>query len=216
MIDTIIFDMDGVIVDSEKYWRNPEFGFVKEIFDSLDDEENRKLIGMPITETYILLKSQNKINMTEKEFIGLADKDALIIYKERTSLLPNIKKFIKQAKKEGFKLAIASSSPMNWIDMVIERFDLEKYFEQIVSAIKAECKGKPEPDVFLYTAKQMNKKPENCLVIEDSENGILSAKRAGMKCIALVTGSNNEHDVSKADLIVRDFNEIDLDKIKRM
>lgn len=95
----------------------------------------------------------------------------------------------------------------------MKKLSLEKYFDVIVSSDFV-SKGKPAPDIFLYTAKKLETQPNECLVIEDSPNGILAAKNARMKCIGFRYEFNKNMDLSKADLVVESFKKLNLNEIK--
>ena len=152
--------------------------------------------------------------MDKSEFLDAYDEMAIDIYKKSSNLLPNVLDFLVLLKDAGHTLALASSSPRLWVSMAVERFDLLPFFKVTVSASEIGCKGKPAPDIYLYTAEQLQKKPAECLAIEDSKNGVISAKKAGMKCIGLRNGFNEEQDLSRADLVVSNFGERSLDVIR--
>lgn len=213
MIDTVIFDMDGVLVDSEKHWAIIEAEFLAGRIPVPHDEYHKDIVGMSISEIYDHLKSRYDIQMEKKEFLKSYDEMAVDIYKKSSNLLPNVMDFLVLLRNGGYTLALASSSPRFWISMTVERFELEPFFKVTVSASEIKCKGKPAPDIYLYTAEQLAKRPGNCLALEDSKNGILSAKEAGMKCIGLRNGFNEEQDLSYADMVIRNFQELTLDVI---
>lgn len=214
MIDTIIFDMDGVIVDSELYWKTADIDLISSIIPEWNKDYENKIVGLSLPDLYNFLKINFNTSMTEKEFRKFYEYAATEIYSMKTALLPNFTAFIKNLREEKFKTAIASSSPVRWINIVLNRFDLSRFFDKTFSAEEIICKGKPHPDIYLHTAKHLGKKPEQCIVIEDSMNGVTSAKTAGMKCIAIRNGFNDEQDLSKADLIINNFSDLSLDKIR--
>src|SRR5207237_6272674 len=111
-------------------------------------------------------------------------------------------------------VSLASSSPMNWIDIVLDRFHFRSSFAVVVSAEDLPGEGKPSPAIYLLTAQRLGVKPEKCVVIEDSKNGVLSAKSAGMYCIGFRNGFNQEQDLSQADIIVHGFNQLDWQKLQ--
>jgi len=216
MIDTIIFDMDGVLVDSEKHWAIEETKYLATRVPAPHDDYHKDIVGMSISEIFDHLKSRYDIYMQKKEFLDAYDEMAVDIYKKFSNLLPNVMDFIRFLRDEDYTLALASSSPRFWVHMAVERFELEPFFKVTVSASEIQCKGKPAPDIYLYTAGQLGKKPENCLAIEDSRNGVLSAKAAGMKCIGLRNGFNEEQDLSQADLVIGGFQELNLDVVSKL
>lgn len=214
MIDTIIFDMDGVLVDSEKHWAIEETKYLASRIPAPHDEYHKDIVGMSISEIFDHLKSSYEIQLDKKEFLGAYDEMAVDIYKKFSNLLPNVMDLLVLLRNEGYTLGLASSSPRFWISMAMERFELDHFFKVTVSASELKCKGKPAPDIYLYTAEQLRKEPAYCLAIEDSRNGVLSAKVAGMKCIGLRNGFNEEQDLSRADMVIDDFQELTLDVIK--
>ncbi len=109
-------------------------------------------------------------------------------------------------------MAVASSSDPETIRVILEKSDLRKYFQHTVSSSLV-GKSKPEPDVFLHAAKLLGVSPENCIVFEDSKNGIKAAKTAGMYCIAYYGGDSGYQDQSQADRRITDFNEIDVETL---
>ena len=136
------------------------------------------------------------------------------IYKQKASMIPGCLELIIQLNMSNFQLGIASSSQRSWIDIVTQKFGLSKYFDVIVSGDEIE-NGKPDPEMFIKTLQIFSKKPQECVVIEDSENGILAAKAAGMKCIGF-KDSENQQDLRKADITVNKMEEINIELISRM
>jgi len=216
MIDCVIFDMDGVLVDSEKHWAMAEAEFLAIRIPAPHDEYHRGIVGMSISEIYDHLKSRYNMEMEKMEFLDAYDDMAVDIYKKSSNLLPNVMDFLVLLRNEGYTLALASSSPRFWVSMAVERFELEPFFKVTVSASEIKCKGKPAPDIYLYTAEQLGKKPAECMAIEDSRNGVISAKEAGMKCIGLRNGFNEEQDLSQVDLVIHNFQELTLDVIEKL
>jgi HAD superfamily hydrolase (TIGR01509 family) len=152
--------------------------------------------------------------MDKDEFMDSYNKMAVVIYEETANLLPGVLDFIKLLKKERFTLGLASSSPMFWVNMAVKRFDLIQYFKKIISADETGSKGKPAPDIYLHALKKLKKEPSECLAIEDSKNGVISAQEAGMKCVGLKNGFNDDQDLSRSDLLIHSFGELSLNMIK--
>jgi HAD superfamily hydrolase (TIGR01509 family) len=213
MIDTIIFDMDGVLVDSEKHWAIEETKYLATRIPAPHDEYHKDIVGMSISEIYDHLKSRYEIRIEKGEFLDAYDKMAVDIYERYSNLIPNVLDFLVLLRDAGYTLALASSSPRFWVSMALKRFELLPFFKVTVSADEIGCKGKPAPDIYLYTAEQLGKEPANCLAIEDSRNGVISAKEAGMKCIGLRNGFNEEQDLSRADLVIHNYKELTLEVI---
>ena len=139
--------------------------------------------------------------------IDLVARDELI-KKEGHIAIDGALELIKKLSKK-YVLALASGSPKHIIEDTVKFFDIEKYFKFIISGETIEnCK--PAPDIFLITAENIDINPENCVVIEDSANGVLAAKRAGMKCIGYVNLNSGKQDLSLADKKVKHLSEIEI------
>ena len=112
-------------------------------------------------------------------------------------------------------IAIASSSPREFIEAVVKKIGIDQYFKILVSGEEIE-RSKPEPDIFLKAATLLNVSPTECLVVEDSKSGTIAAKKAGMKCIGYQNVNSGNQDLSNADFIVNDIKEIDIRKVSKL
>jgi HAD superfamily hydrolase (TIGR01509 family) len=213
-VKAVIFDMDGVLVNSEIYWPQEQEDFLKSVFPDWDDQDQEKLAGMKLMDVYELMKKKYGIKTGKDEFIEIHEAMADKIYQQKVSLLPNVLEAIKMVKKLGLKTAIASSSKIGWINTVVKRFEIGQYFDEIVSGDYVK-KGKPAPDIYLLAAERLGLTPEECIGIEDSEKGVASVKAAGMTCIGIKNGVNDAQDITPADVIIHDFNELE-EVIKRL
>lgn len=184
-IQAVIFDMDGLLIDSEPIWREAEKEIFAEVGITLTDEMCFTTVGLRIDEVVehwfekFPWENESQENIKEKIIDKVIE---LILLKGE--LLPGVLKSIDFFQKNNFPTAIASASPMKIINAVVQKFNLEKYFSIIHSAEKEEY-GKPHPAVFISTAKLLNVLPQHCLVFEDSLNGVIAAKAARMKVIAV-------------------------------
>jgi HAD superfamily hydrolase (TIGR01509 family) len=200
-MEAVLFDMDGVIVNSEEYWEEEK----PEIFREAGVPESfshQDLTGMNETDQYHHLQGNFDLNVDAEGFFQLYDRKANAIYQEKVELLPGLKETLNDLDKKGLKTGLVSSSVESWINKVIDRFNLEKDFDIILSAEKIESESKPNPQIYLIAADKLGVEPENCLVIEDSENGVEAAKSAGMYCIGLDGGKGQ--NLSKADEVIKD------------
>jgi len=204
--------MDGVIVDSEVHWKDPQARFIQTLVGELTIEDERRFIGMSIPDIYNILYDKYKLNLSLKQFMEEYDKIAYIIYNKKVSMVPKCLELIKTLKSKNFQLGLASSSPKNWIDIVLKRFELAVYFDVITSGDEVK-KSKPHPEIFLKTADKMKMNPEKCVVIEDSRNGVIAAISSGMKVIGLKT-KEYDQDLSYANIVIDNLEKISLDKIK--
>lgn len=185
MIKAIIFDMDGLLVDSEPYWKIAEKICFGKLGLNLNDELLRQVMGFRLSE--VVAHWYNYQAWGEKNFEAVED-DVLETVKqliiENADALPGVIQTLELCKSNGYKIALASSSAMSLINVVVDKLNIRHYFDLLVSA-EFEPYGKPHPSVFITTANQLNVLPTECLVFEDSVNGMIAAKAARMKCIVV-------------------------------
>lgn len=200
-MEAVLFDMDGVIVDSEDYWEKEQPDILRKagVPENFSQEE---LTGMNEIDQYHYLEERFDLDVTKEEFFSFYDEKSESIYGEKVKLLPNFKNTLKTLQKEDLKTGLVSSSVEDWINQVLDRFDLGQYFDLVLSAEHIESESKPNPRIYLEAAEDLGVKPEECLVVEDSENGVEAAKSAGMYCIGLDGGKGQ--DLSLADQTVQD------------
>lgn len=206
----VIFDMDGVIVDSEHLWQKAE----KEVFSSLGVNVNENLCEITKTMTtaevtkfwYDKTPWQGK-NLKEAEEMVISRVIGLI--GENECEIKGVKHFIERLKSKGFKLGIATNSPHIIVPTVLHRVGVTGFFDAVSSA-EFEENGKPDPAIYLRTSQKLNIIPENCIAIEDSYSGMLAAKRAGMKVVAFTNGNGNiEQGI--ADYTIDSFENYDVE-----
>lgn len=205
--------MDGVIIDSEKHWKKAELSFFGELLPSWTTEDQQKIIGINVHETYRILANEYGLEITHKEFMRRVNGIALEVYRHKCGLIDGFLGLIEKLKTKNtrpehnrrIKIALASSSLHEWIDIVLERFELKPFFDVVVSAEDINVPGKPKPDIYLYTAKQIDTPPKECVVIEDSHHGAQAAKSADMYCVGLRNGFNEMQDLSIADIEINGF-----------
>jgi HAD superfamily hydrolase (TIGR01509 family) len=185
MIKAIIFDMDGLLVDSEPYWKIAEKICFGKLGLNLSDELLRQVMGFRLNE--VVEHWYNYQPWGEKNFEAV-EADVLETVKqliiENADALPGVIQTLELCKANGYKIALASSSAMSLINVVVDKLNIRHYFDLLVSA-EFEPYGKPHPSVFITTANQLNVLPTECLVFEDSVNGMVAAKAARMKCIVI-------------------------------
>jgi len=201
-LTTVLFDMDGVIVDSERYWHDEQ---PNHIFPQTLEGEQPELdetTGMYYKEIYDYLDEEYETTVSKAEFVEIFDAVAEDIYHNRVELLDGFHETRQTLADRGVPVAIVTSSPSAWHDIVLDRFDIA--VDEVITAENLDAEGKPEPDIYEKAAEIVGRPPEECLVVEDSKNGIKAATRSGMFVIAYRTESNSDTDLSEADLIVED------------
>lgn len=214
MIQTVIFDMDGVIVDTEPVHSYAYFQHFAELNIDVSKDMFTSFMGNSTRNTFQKLKELYPI---EGEVEDLIQRKRALFNdafdtKEDLELLEGVEKLIKNLHSNGIQLILASSAAKVTIDRVFRRFDLHQYFSHIVSG-EDFPKSKPDPAIFEHAASLSIASKENCIVIEDSTNGIKAAKAAGIFCVGYNSINSKLQDLSLADVVVNHFEELDYEKI---
>ncbi len=205
----VIFDMDGVIIDSEPLWQRAEL----EIFSSLGADVSSELCEMTkymatneVTEFWFNKYPWKNLSMQDAEQ-AVIDCVNTLIEKEGKEIKGALNT-LKKIKAKGYKIGLATNSPHKIIQTVLNKLNISHYFDSITSAEQE--KAKPDPAVYISTANKLDISPKQCLVVEDSYTGALAAKNAGMKVVALTDGNSNSRLEAIADIIIHSFDVFDL------
>ena len=181
----VVFDVDGVLIDSEPFWRESEIEIFARYGVHLSDAECMQTAGMRIGEVARFWFERRPWKGAAPEVLaGEILRGVIRRIRERGSAMPGLYDAIRLFQSRGLLLALASSSARPEIQAVIDRLNLQPHFEVICSA-EDESRGKPHPDVYLTAASRLGVSPERCLAVEDSIAGVTAAKAAGMRCIAI-------------------------------
>lgn len=208
-IQAFIFDMDGVIVDSEPVYREFNWELFKELNIEVDEKTRQRFIGGSSKRKWQYLKEHFSLNQSVEELVAFQkERSTQKTWNFNEILFPGVIPLLTELKKLNIPTALASSSDKIRIQMVMEQCGLHEYFDEIVSGEDFE-NGKPFPDIFLSAADKIKIPPSNCLVIEDSSNGITAAKCANMYCIA-VKHKDISMDLTQADQIVNNLFEVNV------
>jgi len=205
--------MDGVIIDSERYWKKAELTFFDKLLASWTKEDQQKIIGINVNDTYRLLANEYGLTISHKEFLRRVNGIAVEVYQNKCNLTDGFLELIEKLKTKNHKIALASSSLNEWIEIALERFSLKPFFDVVVSAEDINAPGKPAPDIYLHTAKKLEVDPKDCVVIEDSKHGVAAAKAAGMTVIGFRNGFNEKQDLSKADIEINGFKGLNINTL---
>lgn len=184
-IHAVIFDMDGVLIDSEPLWRTAMIKGFTGIGIGFTEEDCRKTTGMRFNEVVKHWFSHHEIkNHSSEELHDSVIKHLIDLIYSQGSAMSGAIETLNFFQSNTLPLGLATSSSLNIVDAVMNKIDARNFFKSIVSAENLKY-GKPHPEVFLTCAEELKIRPGNCLVIEDSVNGVISAKAAGMKVIAV-------------------------------
>ncbi len=217
MTKAVIFDMDGVIIDSEPIHHMIEKKLFEDLGIDVPYELHKSFVGKTTRDMFSRLKEEYGLMQSLEELIEMKDIRYYNYLKSLDSLpaVPGVTDLIKTLYSNGLKLAVASSAPVREIDLVVESFGLSEFFISRTSGEEVK-KGKPEPDIFLLAAERVGVEPAECVVIEDSRNGILAARAAGMKCIAFMNPNTKPQDLSEADMVVTDLSQLDYEAVMKL
>jgi len=205
-MDALLFDMDGVVVDSEDYWHHAEREeLLPGVLDG-DLPDLDEITGMPYREIYDYLDANYETTVSKDVFVDRYDATAAEIYQERVALLDTFAVIRETAREAGVPVGLVSSSPPTWMGYVLDRFDLE--FDLVLSNDEAPGPGKPEPDIYEAAADRLGVDPAGCVAVEDSRNGSLAADRAGMVVVGYRVEHNAETDLSACDVVCAGSDEL--------
>jgi sugar-phosphatase len=208
-IEAVVFDMDGVLLDSEPIWRRIEVEIFGRVGVELREEDLLQTMGVRIADVVRRWHERHPWDDPPVEAIAaeIVERVARAV-EEEGSLNAGTLEAIDRFRALGLPLALASSSPMRLIEAVLRMGHLEDRFDVVLSG-EDEEHGKPAPDVYLSAARALGTAPERCLAIEDSINGVTAAKAAGMVAIAVPPPETRGGDIGGADLILHTLIELD-------
>lgn len=214
MIRTVIFDMDGVIIDTEPIHHNAFLATFAELGIAVSAAEYATFLGKSTRNVFQHIKnryglSQEVETMVQRKrelFNEVFDTDATL------DLLPGVRRLIEDLRAHGVQLVVASSASNATIARVFDRFGLRPYFAHIVSG-EDFAESKPNPAIFLHAAELAQTPVTECIVIEDAANGVAAAKAAGIYCIAYASPHSEGQNLHQADRIIRDFSELTVSAI---
>ncbi len=208
-IQAVIFDMDGLLIDTEPFWRQAEIKVFKTVGVHLTEDDCKQTTGFRFDEVVEYWWQRHPWEGKSKQQIHDEVIDELENFITHSAEpMPGVETALEFFKKHDLRIALASSSAMRLIKATVKKLNIGSYFELLVSA-EHDRYGKPHPAVFLRTAETMDVRPEQCLVLEDSFNGLLAAKSAKMKCIVVPDAAHfDDPPFAIADLKLKSLEEI--------
>ena len=216
-LKAVIFDMDGVLVDSEPWHYEIETILFKKLGLNVSEELHHTYLGTAGDLMYSDLKERFDISMSLEELLKWDEDYRIDIFKKKTGIRPSpgIPELLKELKSSDIKTAVATSSVPGIVDIILQKCGIDSYFDAVVTTETA-GKSKPAPDVYLFAAQLIGVNPSNCVVFEDSFNGIRAARSASMYCIAYQSDNPSlVLDISEADQRINSFKNINLELIRR-
>ena len=213
MINAVIFDLDGVLIDSEPLHSKTDNQILRELGIRAAENYFDRFAGYTNESMWEAIKKDYHITKSTDKIIEMQMPLKLnLLQKGNYKSIPGIVELLDEIKAMHIPIAVASSSPKLFIEVVLAKIGIGKYFSIILSGEEVEH-SKPEPDIFLKVAGLLNVNPSECLVVEDSKSGTIAAKKAGMKCIGYQNVNSGDQDLSNADFIVNNIKEIDIKKM---
>ena len=183
MIEAVVFDLDGVLLDSEQVWDEVREALVKERGGRWHEQAQTEMMGMSSIEWSRYMHDELDLPEPPEEISAEVVRRLDEVYRKRLPLIDGAREAVERLAAR-WPLGLASSSNREVIDLVLDLSGLARYFRVTVSSEEVP-RGKPAPDVYLEAARGLGVPPERCAAVEDSHNGIRSAKAAGMRVIAI-------------------------------
>jgi HAD superfamily hydrolase (TIGR01509 family) len=183
LIEAVVFDLDGLLIDSEQVWDDARRQLIGEWGGRWREGAQREMMGMSSTEWSRYIRDELGVDLPPEQISEQVVRRLTALYKERLPITDGAVEAVERLAAR-WPLALASSSNRELIDLVLETAGLARYFQVTVSSEEV-AHGKPAPDVYLEAARRLSLSPLRCAAIEDSHNGILSAAAAGMRVIAI-------------------------------
>ena len=210
---TAIFDMDGTLIDNTPYhfkswqalFKNHNLGVITQ------DTYKKEISGVPIIETLRRLFGDKVDEAGLKQLLNEKEQYYLEIYAPYLAPINGLENFLTELKNAGIKMAIASSATVEDINFILNKIPIRDDFEVIIDGSRV-SKGKPNPQIFLKAAHDLQARPEDCVVFEDSLAGITAANAAGMKVVGITTG-HSAADLQPSNLVIDDYTTLTVQKL---
>lgn len=224
-VEAVVLDMDGLLIDTEPVWRVASAAVFAGLGIVLSEQDLLDSTGQPIEELIPLWRGRSPdggtpgdgegARLTDDEVADLIVDQVIAHVKAEGEPMPGVTAAVARFRRYGLRLAIASSSPRRLIDAVCDRLGLDGI--TVRCSAMDEARGKPAPDVYLTAARKLGVAAATCLALEDSPNGVASAKAAGMRCVAIPDPLLAGHPrYGEADLVLRSLTDLDAAALRRL
>ena len=205
----VIFDMDGVLADSEPLYLQGINEVLKDFGMAITEDDHNELLGAAVGPTWDFIFEKYSPPASNDECVSRYDQTMVKLLSRPHEPLPGVRELLSELKRRGIPRAVASSSWPNWVKALLASTGLDGCFNVAVSSAEVE-NGKPAPDIFLHAAEAMHVEPERCVVIEDSRTGVIAAKAAGMYAVQLRAASTALPPLPEADLALDRLSDLPL------
>jgi beta-phosphoglucomutase family hydrolase len=212
MIKAVIFDLDGVLVESEHLHIEAEKQTLLKHGVRISSEELHRYTGTTANFMFTELIKKYKLNTTFKKMFDEKEKILFNLLRDNVKPTQGVMQLLVNLKRENIKLAIASSSHKKLINHILKQMGVTNCFDLVLSSEDVTY-GKPDPEIFLKAASGLNVDPDECLVIEDSKLGVEAAKKAGMKCVGYRNPHSGDQDLSESDIVIDNFSKLNLGEL---
>jgi HAD superfamily hydrolase (TIGR01509 family) len=210
-LEAVLFDMDGVIIDSEPLWSEAERQLLARRKLTYSEELKPLLMGLDSREAVRILKKHYDLDEPVEDLVHERNQIVRELVQQHGQPIPHAVELIQQVRDGGVKTVVASSSPYALVELVVVKLGIGPLLDLVLCGDEV-SRGKPAPDIYDTAAKTLGVAPECCLVVEDAPNGVRAAKAAGMRCLAITTGAS-QTELAAADQVVEDFRGLDLLKL---
>lgn len=215
MLKAVIFDMDGVLIDSTKYIWGSFNIILKKFGINFSNKDIKRYLGCSLRDQLRMWKEEYNFDYSLDKFSREAWETQFKLIKKDLHFNKSLNIFLQELKINNIKLAVATSSMKFRAEKILQVLQIRDFFDVLVTAEDVK-KHKPNPDIFLEAAKQLNEKPADCVVFEDAVNGVRAAIDGGMKVVAVKTKFHTNKELKSANIIIKDFSAINLEKIKEL
>ena len=207
-LEAVLFDMDGVIVDSEPLWSEAEKRFLARRNLAYSASLKTVMMGRDARGAVGFLIQHYGLAESPGELIGERNQLIAELFREHLKAMPGALELVSSVIAAGIVTGLVSSSPRPLMELALGKLDATRLFALTLSGDQVN-RGKPAPDIYITAAEKLGVKPEHCLVIEDAPHGVTAAKLAGMSCLAIST-SAGAAELAMADKVVSGFEEVNV------
>lgn len=217
MLKAVIFDMDGVIIDSEPMHNKAYHDMFNEVGIEVSTEFYESFTGQSTINICKRLCDHFSLDQSPEALVAIKRKHYKHFFYSNSDLglIDGVLNLIKDYHNNGLTLVLASSAAMTSINQIFDRFDLSQYFVAKLSGGDLK-QSKPHPEIFIKAAEATGFSKNECFVIEDSTNGVEAAKAAGIFCVGFDSFHSKNQDYSKADMVIKNFKEVSFSEIKTL